>query len=152
MDIGVIGAVAGGVGLALAAIALGLSWRLRRLWQKLSKQTKQESLTEILEKLLEHFRISQKTQTEIKRVLEEQGLAGQKHFQKVGIVRFNPFADSGGDQSFALALMDGHDRGFVISSLHSRQETRIYLKPVAAGSGKEFPLSKEEQQAIKIAK
>lgn len=152
MDIGVIGAIAGGAGLALSAIALGLSWRLRRLWQKLSKQTKQESLTEILEKLLEHFRISQKSQIEIKRVLKQQGLEAQAHFQKVGIVRFNPFADSGGDQSFALALMDGHDRGFVISSLHSRQETRIYLKPVINGKGKEFSLSKEEERAIKIAK
>lgn len=152
MDIGVIGAIAGGAGLAMGGVALVISWRLRRLWQRLSKETNQEQLAKILEKLLDHLGTSEKTQAEIKHVLEGQILAAQAHFQKVGIVRFNPFPDSGGDQSFVLALLDGQNKGFVISSLHARQETRIYLKPVSGGKGKEFPLSKEEEQAIRIAK
>ncbi|HEY5488946.1 MAG TPA: DUF4446 family protein, partial [Candidatus Limnocylindrales bacterium] len=45
--------------------------------------------------------------------------------QRVGIVRYNPFADTGGQQSFAVALLDARGSGFVISSLHSRQATRV---------------------------
>jgi hypothetical protein len=101
---------------------------------------------------LERLIVSEKAQREIREILEKQAAAAQKHFQKVGIVRFNPFADSGGDQSFSLSLLDGQNNGFVISSLHSRQETRIYLKPVSGGKGEGFELSKEEQQAIKSAK
>ena len=54
----------------------------------------------------------------------------QKSIHKVGVVRFNPFKDIGGDQSFALALLDGKNSGVVISSLHTREGTRIYSKPV----------------------
>ncbi|HEY8806393.1 MAG TPA: DUF4446 family protein [Candidatus Limnocylindria bacterium] len=70
--------------------------------------------------------------------------------QKVGIVRFNPFQDSGGDQSFAIALLDQGGTGVVFSSLHGRAETRIFAKQVANGRST-HSLSDEEQQAIRVA-
>ena len=70
--------------------------------------------------------------------------------QKVGMVRFNPFQDSGGDQSFAIALLDQGGSGIVISSLHGRAETRIFAKQVVNGRST-HSLSDEEQQAIKAA-
>jgi hypothetical protein len=70
--------------------------------------------------------------------------------QRVGIVRFNPFADTGGQQSFAVALLDSRGTGFVISSLHSRQATRLYLKQVTDGKS-DTPLGDEEAAAIRQA-
>ncbi len=70
---------------------------------------------------------------------------------KVGIIRFNPFRDIGGDQSFALALLDGKDSGIVISSLHTREGTRIYSKPVLKGVSEKYTLTEEEKMAIKEA-
>jgi hypothetical protein len=70
--------------------------------------------------------------------------------QKVGIVRFNPFADTGGQQSFAIALLDSRGTGFVISSLHSRQATRMYMKPVIEGKS-DTALGDEEAEAIRQA-
>jgi hypothetical protein len=67
--------------------------------------------------------------------------------QKVGVVRYNPFADAGGDQSFAIALLDSLGNGIVVSSLHSRSDTRVFAKPVQGGRSK-YPLSDEEQDAI----
>ena len=67
--------------------------------------------------------------------------------QKVGVVRFNPFKDTGGDQSFAIALLDKNDNGLVISSLYSREGTRIYTKPVKKGVS-DYHLSEEEKKAI----
>jgi hypothetical protein len=74
----------------------------------------------------------------------------QRTIQKVGVVRYNPFADAGGDQSFAIALLDSLGNGIVVSSLHSRTETRVFAKPVQSGRSR-YPLSDEEQDAIRKA-
>jgi uncharacterized protein DUF4446 len=74
----------------------------------------------------------------------------RKAIQRVGIVRYNPFEDTGSNQSFVLAVLDAHANGFVLSSLHSRQQTRVFLKPVAAGKT-ETALSEEEAEAIRRA-
>ncbi len=71
----------------------------------------------------------------------------RRSFQRVGLVRFNPFEDTGGNQSFALALLDANGDGLVVSSLHSRAGTRLYAKAVAAGRS-ETALSDEETRAV----
>lgn len=73
------------------------------------------------------------------------------HFSHQGLVRFNPFPDTGGNQSFVLALLDDSYDGFVISSLHSRAGTRIYAKAVVGGKT-DTNLSAEETQAIEEAR
>ena len=70
--------------------------------------------------------------------------------QRVGLVRFNPFNETGGDQSFAVALLDQQGNGVVISSLHNRAETRVYAKPVEGGQSS-YTLSDEERQALSQA-
>ncbi len=70
--------------------------------------------------------------------------------QKVGIVRFNPFQESGGDQSFSVAVLDASNNGFVITSLYGREANRVYAKPVSKGVSS-YSLSKEEQEAISKA-
>ena len=70
--------------------------------------------------------------------------------QHVGLVRFNPFEDTGSDQSFAIALLDDAQSGIVISSLHGRGGTRVFAKPIQAGQAS-HALSDEEQQAVRIA-
>jgi hypothetical protein len=70
--------------------------------------------------------------------------------QHIGLVRFNPFEDTGSDQSFAIALLDDRRDGIVISSLHGRSNTRVFAKPVEGGASS-HTLSDEETQAIRIA-
>ena len=74
----------------------------------------------------------------------------QRSLQHIGLVRFNPFDDTGSDQSFAIALLDDARDGVVISSLHGRANTRVFAKPVTNG-GSGHNLSDEESQAIRIA-
>ena len=74
----------------------------------------------------------------------------QTSIQHVGLVRFNPFEDTGSDQSFALALLDDRRDGVVISSLHGRTNTRLFAKPVEGGASS-HALSDEEAQAIREA-
>jgi hypothetical protein len=70
--------------------------------------------------------------------------------QHLGIVRFNPFHDTGSDQSFAIALLNDRHSGVVISSLHARTGTRVFAKPVEAGKAS-HALSDEEAEALRIA-
>lgn len=70
---------------------------------------------------------------------------------RVGIVRFNPFGDIGGDQSFSVALLDGKNSGVVISSLHTKEGTRVYAKPIDKGVAEKYPLTEEEKKVVKIA-
>ncbi len=76
---------------------------------------------------------------------------GSLHIQKIGLLRFNPFKDTGGDQSFIMALTDGNDSGVIISALYSRSGTRWYAKKVKMGKGVEHELSEEEKKALKEA-
>lgn len=70
--------------------------------------------------------------------------------QKVGIVRYSAFQDTGSDLSFSLALLDEHNNGVVFNGIYSREMSNIYAKPVENGNSK-YTLSEEEQEAIKRA-
>ncbi len=77
-------------------------------------------------------------------------ITGALASQKISVVRFNPFGDTGGDQSFSLAVLDAHNSGYVLSSIHGRQGTRVYVKPIDFGKSK-YQLSTEEDQALSQA-
>lgn len=70
--------------------------------------------------------------------------------QKVGIVRFNAFEDTGSDLSYAIALLDAKNNGIILSSIFGRSESRSYAKPVAEGQSSYF-LTNEEKKALEIA-
>ena len=67
--------------------------------------------------------------------------------QKIGIVRYSAFKDTGSDLSFALAMLDENNNGVVLNGIYSREMSNIYAKPVENGKSK-YTLSKEEEEAI----
>ncbi|GAC1412874.1 MAG: hypothetical protein NVSMB66_3310 [Candidatus Doudnabacteria bacterium] len=71
--------------------------------------------------------------------------------QKIGMIRYNPFADNGGNLSFSIAILDANNNGVVITSMHGREQNRIYAKPIIQGKS-EFPLTTEEEKAITSSK
>lgn len=73
-----------------------------------------------------------------------------KGLTRVGLVRFNPFNDKGGDQSFCLAALNRHLDGFVMSAIHSRTGARLYAKEIEQGKSKHH-LSDEEMRALQKA-
>lgn len=120
--------------------------------RKLTKGVSKKDLKTVLEKLLKDFDKQAKQTDELIKIAGELEKDSLYNIQKVGLVRYNPFAETGGDQSFCLSLLDGKNSGLVISSLHSRDTTRIYAKPVKKGKAAGYDLSAEEKQAIKRAK
>ena len=76
---------------------------------------------------------------------------GRLHLQKIGLIRYNPFNDTGGDMSFSLCILDEKGDGVVLSSLHSRAETRTFAKSIRSGKSEQHTLSKEEEEALSRA-
>lgn len=71
--------------------------------------------------------------------------------KKVALIRYNPYEDTGGDQSFSAALLKGDGSGIILTSLHSRSGTRVYAKPVIKGKADNFQFSREEEEAVEKA-
>jgi len=69
-------------------------------------------------------------------------------FQKFGVIRFNPFKEVGGDQSFSIALLDAKNNGFILTGLYTREGNRVFAKPIENGQSK-YSLSGEEKEALK---
>ena len=118
-----------------------LLFQMLRRYRRLTQGIKKKELREL-----------QKTTKQLKKWLKDLEKEEENHVQKVGFIRFNPFSDTGGNQSFCLAVLDGHDDGVVISSLHSREHTRLYAKAIFKGKTEDQELSKEEKEALKRAK
>ena len=145
------------VALVLALLALGgvvlLLARQQRLlgqYQHLMTGTSGGNLEEMLN---EHIAQVRETETRVE-VLDQLAHRLEKaayfSLQHMGMVRYNPFGDTGGDQSFAVALVDGHGNGVVLSSLHGRNVTRVYAKPLQKCEST-YSLTDEEKQAIALA-
>ncbi|MCD6147857.1 DUF4446 family protein [bacterium] len=110
------------------------------------KEKEPENITELLKQFKELKEQIQNTSKRIKSLEEK----NKWMLQKIGIVRFNPFRDMGGNQSFSLAILDGNNTGVVITSLYTKEGNRFYAKGIKKGQS-EYPLSQEEKKAIENA-
>ena len=137
--------------MCLAAWNIRLTFRFKRIENKTRKnktcdlremQSVQECITEI--RKLDDVTTQLDEKTDLLQTVQKTAM------QKVGLVRFDAFEDIGGEQSFALALLDAKSDGVVISSLFGRSESRVYAKSVNGGKS-EHTLSSEEQVAVKKA-
>lgn len=121
-------------------------------YMRIKKGTKEKSVVSILNELFEKEQKMEKGIISLDKKVEFLEDQSQFYIQKVGMIRFNPFNDTGGDQSFIISLLDAKDTGVVISSLHTRNGTRWYAKKIVEGKGLEHQLSDEEKSAISKAK
>jgi hypothetical protein len=141
------------LGLLLAMQTMRLK-RLERQFRALMKGTGPHaaavSFGELVAGQGAHLEQTRAEVQELKGTVNALQLPVARSLQCVGLVRYNPFQDTGGDQSFSLALLDRKGDGVVVSSLHGRTGTRFYAKPVKGGESA-LSLSTEEAQAIQQA-
>ena len=115
--------VALGAGVVLSLAASGfLGWRLNRLERRSRRVAHSEPVP-----------------------------TGPSSLQHVGVVRFNPYHDTGGDYSFAVALLDASGSGVLLTGMYHRDQCRVYAKQVR-GWDSEYTLSGEEREAIEQAR
>ena len=127
-------------------------WNIITHYNKLSKGVTEKSLKSVLENLMKTGESNKRDIDYLKSYCDRIHKEGLFHIQKIGLVRFNPFKDTGGDQSFILSLIDGNNTGVIISGLYARSGTRWYAKKIMKGKSFEHELSDEEKMALKEAK
>lgn len=127
-------------------------FRMISHYNRLTMGISTHTLKESLEKILDAYSANKKDIAGLSQTLTRVEQEGMSHLQRIGIVRFNPFSDTGGSQSFTIALLDKNENGIVMTSLYARTGNRWYIKNIAKGVGVDVELSKEEKTAIKNAK
>ncbi len=126
--------------------------KMRGHYFRLIERTKKQKIDDILDKLIEDDEKNSKEITLLKKEIDKINKDSLVYFNRIGLVRFNPFGKSEGEQSFVLSLLDSNDSGIVINFIYTHDGARIYAKKVKNGEGVEYPLSNEEKQAIKQVK
>lgn len=109
-----------------------------------------KTLDQLLEKYLHEVENadSQMEKQNLRLIKVEEKL--RKSVDRAELVRFNAFENMGSDLSFALALLNQDGDGIVLSSINSREESRVYAKPIKTGQSS-YHLSNEEKQVVEKA-
>lgn len=143
------------INIMLTIIVLIFFYKLRRVERKYSdficKFDNKESIEDTLKKYIEMVN----NVNEDNKIMHANYLNLEKQLgkcaQRVGMVRYNAFDDVGSDLSFALAVLDSENNGFVLNAIYARNSNNIYAKPIIAGNSK-YALSDEEIKAVTRAK
>lgn len=125
--------------------------KLQKNYSTIFSGAKARDLEELIKKQTQDLKVLDKDIQELFNISNQINNLSFRSLHKFGLVRFNPFKDLGGDQSFSIALLNGKNNGLVISSLHTKEGTRVYSKAIKAGKMDKYPLTEEEEEAIKIA-
>lgn len=146
--------------LFLAGLLIFLIWnillavsirRIRKRSEEFFAGGKTNNLEEFLINQNKGIKILDKDIQELYNISNQINKLAFRSYHKIGMVRFNPFKDVGGDQSFAIALLNGKNNGITLSSLYSRDGARFYAKSIINGESTKYPLTQEEKEAIAIA-
>ncbi|RJO60203.1 DUF4446 family protein [candidate division WS5 bacterium] len=132
-----------------------LSWRQNKMYKRVGEvfnTSKNGDIYQIMKKYLEETKEVEKYAKKVEAEMVRISRKMENSIQKVGFIRYNPFGkdDTGGNQSFSVALLDKNDSGVVISSMHAREGTRVYAKNIMKGKSI-HSLSDEEKEAIQKA-
>ncbi len=124
-------------------------FKIQSHYNELTKGASKKDLLSALNLFIAKSENNRNSLDELKNIVEKEIKENKQHLQHIGFKRFNPFTDTGGNQSFIVSILDENGDGIVISSLHSRENTRVYAKRVIKGNSQDQVLSKEEVQVIK---
>ncbi|HVY68083.1 MAG TPA: DUF4446 family protein [Patescibacteria group bacterium] len=141
------------LGILACILSVWALWQihsLNRMRRSLFAGKTAADLEEVVVRLSRELQTGRQQQADLVQALAEVRRDLSFASQKLGLVRFNPFADGGGNFSFSLALLDAHNNGVVITSMHGREQNRIYTKRIVKGKS-ESQLTGEEQEALQLA-
>ncbi len=126
-------------------------WGVKKHYTNLVTRTRRKTIDEILDQLLQ---VEQTIVGEQKKIQKELAVIRDKMqqcYQKIGVVRFNAFGKTEGEQSFVIALLNEKNDGIVINFIYIHEGIRVYTKNIKNGKSEKHELSDEEAQAIRKA-
>lgn len=124
--------------------------KLRKRYNSLTQGVDNSNLDTVLLQIGDRLQAVENGCNQLNTGLDEHRQTSEFHIQRWSLLRYKAFSNTGGDQSFSMAMLDGKGNGVVISSIYGRDESRIYAKSVQNGKST-YALSSEEEEAIKQA-
>lgn len=141
--------------LGVLAVWLGflslLVWQQNKFLRSLFPRSGERDIRKKFEEVIKAIEGFRGELAGLENKVEEIKKQGLQHMQRVELLRFNPYDDTGGNISFTVCFLDNSGSGIVITSLHARSVTRIFGKEIISGKSKKYQLSKEEELVIKKA-
>lgn len=126
------------------------SWRERKFLYKLFPKSDELDIRKKFDELIAEVEESARKNQIISKNLQSVRKEGLGHIQDIAMQRYNPYNDTGGEQSFSVVFLDALSNGVMLTSLHSRAGTRIYIKNIKEGKS-DLELSREEREALEQA-
>lgn len=123
----------------------------RSFLTKLFPKSGERDIRKKFEEVISFLESSESNFKSLKAELGSLKKEGEAHIQRVELLRYNPYEDTGGDISFSAAILDSSGNGLVVTSLHTRAGTRVFAKPVILGKPEKYQFSKEEAEVVKKA-
>lgn len=143
--------------IVLVLLLAGMLWSLKRrldatyrFWAQLSRDAQGANVMQLFKQLYAHLEQVGYNLNQLAALQQETRSLYAQTVSKMAIMRFNPFSETGGDQSFAVAFLSEENSGIVLSSLHAREGTRVYAKPIIHGKS-QYKLSEEEKEVLREA-
>jgi hypothetical protein len=133
--------------LVLAVFVFRANTRVSQLLQGKDSQNMEDTF----KYLIEEAKRMNDNQVIIEKTLHNLNARIRKSLTGFKTIRFNPFPESGGNQSFAIAFVNEEGDGLIISSLYSRERTSVFAKPISKFKS-EYELTAEEKKALDEAK
>jgi len=125
--------------------------KVRKKYNQFVEGTDSKNIEQLLNECLKGNKKLDKEQNQIHSDIDDIQRDLKKCIKKAGMIRFNPFEEMGGDQCFAIALLNEEDDGFVLTGILSREGSYIYAKPIENGEST-YRISEEELKAIQKSK
>ena len=139
------------VTLTMTIIIIARTQKLRNTTKTLFAGKKGTDLEEVIVRHEKKLGAFDKEIQELFNISNAINTHSKKCLYKVGLVRFDPFGERSGNQSFVIALLNSANNGLVLSALHTREGTRIYTKQINKGQPVNNELTKEEVDALNQA-
>ena len=124
--------------------------RLYRKYDRFMRGSDAESLEDIIADQIEEIKELRSQDRFNKDTMKTLTRNVKSSYQKFGMVKYNAFKGMGGNLSFAFALLDMNNTGFILNSVHSREGCYLYIKMVEKGET-EIVLGSEEKEALEQA-
>ncbi|MDD5415610.1 MAG: DUF4446 family protein [Candidatus Daviesbacteria bacterium] len=128
-----------------------LIWRQNKFITSLFPKSGERDIRKKFEEIVKTVEGFKNELSDLDDRIEAIRLKGLQHVQRVELLRFNPYDETGGNISFTACFLDDKGSGIVITSLHARNGTRVFGKEIASGKSLKYELSKEEEAVIKKA-
>jgi len=154
---GIVALAAAGVGIIALIVAVVLAVRLRRLRAAQSALLGEAGTQDLVAHALaidREFQLLQDTTRDAVDQMNERVNQAERRLDGAvayrGLVRYDAYNEMSGHQSTSIALLDATRSGVVLSSIHHREQARMYAKQVRDGRA-ELELSPEEAEAVRLA-